>query len=242
MDIKRLLRYSQMGKEHWWLLGKYSILNDLFYKYFSVPKTKALVLDIGSAGGEFLSRVRIDSRKIAVDINCDILKYIKQENCGIEVFRANAKKLPFRDNSFDALFLIDVIEHVKEDLMVLEEAYRVLKPGGILEISVPAFNCLFGRHDVLYGHLRRYNKKQLEIKLKQSGYVIVKTSYIQPLFFLPLYFKNKVLHQTQEDNFVRLPGPLNYLLTKLISYESIFLRFMNFPFGATLVNISKKLN
>jgi SAM-dependent methyltransferase len=69
--------------------------------------------------------------------------------------------LPFRDESFDAILLIDVLEHIADDAGVAREATRVLRPGGRVLCMVPENQALYSRTDAANGHLRRYHKDEL---------------------------------------------------------------------------------
>jgi SAM-dependent methyltransferase len=76
---------------------------------------------------------------------------------------------PFSAHSFDAVVAGEVIEHIEDDRGALEEAARVLRPGGILVISVPAHPGWFGASDTWAGHVRRYTRDDLACVLEDAG-------------------------------------------------------------------------
>ena len=73
------------------------------------------------------------------------------------------------DAEFEYLFAFEVLEHIEKDLDVLRDWLRVLRPGGKILVSVPAHAAKYGRSDELVGHVRRYEKKQLQELLTQAG-------------------------------------------------------------------------
>ena len=75
--------------------------------------------------------------------------------------QTDATLLPFSDASFDAVFIFDVLGHIDGDNVVAEEIRRVLRPGGALLITVPAFMFLFGHQDRMSDHKRRYHRRTL---------------------------------------------------------------------------------
>jgi SAM-dependent methyltransferase len=89
------------------------------------------------------------------------------------VQRADATSLPFETASFDALVLAEVLEHVEDDYAALAESARVLRPGGVLGITVPRNPAWFSRSDEWAGHIRRYTREQLESRVAAAGFVIV---------------------------------------------------------------------
>src|SRR5690606_6783902 len=85
-----------------------------------------------------------------------------REKTGLEIIQGSVLELPFADNSFDLVCAFDIIEHVENDQKAVEEMLRVLKPGGSICVTVPAFMSLWTKHDDINLHFRRYRKEGLE--------------------------------------------------------------------------------
>jgi SAM-dependent methyltransferase len=148
-------------------VGKYPKNNNLrllaptyYARYTEVLKMiekSGSILDVGCADG-FYSRAIADknNRVIGMDTNIDYLDKERQFNNPLFLV-ANGENLNFRDEVFDAILCIDVIEHVDNDEQALSEIYRVLKPGGQLVISVPNYNFPF-TYDIINFMLKRFNK------------------------------------------------------------------------------------
>lgn len=240
LDIEKVLAYDNLGRTHWWLTSKYAVLRDVLETQVQNAKTLSPVLDIGCAGGVFLEQLRSDDRRLyGVDREQQILRASKHRF--ISFAAADAASLPFRQATFSLVTAIDILEHLGDDLLALREIRRVLKPGGWLLLCVPAFMVLFGKHDRIFGHHRRYSKKDLLIKLEQCGYATQKSSYIQPLFFLPLWVKRKFFSPSDDvwGDFAETKR-MGFLLHRLLAFERIPLRYVNFPIGPTLIALSQK--
>ncbi|MFN8559703.1 MAG: methyltransferase domain-containing protein [Dehalococcoidia bacterium] len=99
-------------------------------------------------------------------------------------------ELPFAERVFDAVLALDVIEHVEDDVALLREARRVLRPGGIVVLTVPALPWLWSDHDVVNHHYRRYVRSTLDRSVRAGGFTPVHTSYYNS-FPLPLAVARK---------------------------------------------------
>jgi SAM-dependent methyltransferase len=150
----------------------------------------------------------------------------------------SAEALPFESGTFEVILLVDVLEHVADDSRALGEVSRLLAPGGYAVFSVPAYQFLFGEHDRSFGHLRRYTRPRLVELLSNAGLLVQRATYIQPFFLLPLWVKRKLTKGSHD--FGQIPGWLNTVLYKLLSMERMVLRYLNFPFGPTLIAIAQK--
>ena len=119
------------------------------------------VLNVGAGQGSF-SRL-LEGRGFAVmstDVSPAACRVLAEQVLG-PVAQADVTSLPFADSTFDAVVLGEVIEHVEDDVRALSEARRVLRPGGVAAISVPAHPTWFGRSDEWAGHKRRYTRGSL---------------------------------------------------------------------------------
>ncbi|HTL31585.1 MAG TPA: class I SAM-dependent methyltransferase [Kofleriaceae bacterium] len=95
--------------------------------------------------------------------------------------------------SFDAVVLINVLEHVDDDAGMLADIYSLLKPGGTLLLFVPALQWLFGSLDSLVSHLRRYAKPELRELVQQAGFSIRDLRYFDVLGVLPWYVTGRII-------------------------------------------------
>lgn len=158
---------------------------------------KDKVLDIGCGDGFYLfliSNFGVDKKRLTgVDPDMDALKSAKKNLAGIRLVKGDLMQtLPFRDNSFDKIVMSEVAEHLPDDVKGLREVYRVLKPGGVLSISVPHKNYpflwdpinkilefAFDFHiksgfwaGIWNQHIRLYSQEQLLSSLKKAGFKV----------------------------------------------------------------------
>ncbi len=175
--------YYRLERENWWFKVRAKILLHRAHWLFG-DTPNARILNVGVATGytsELLARLgTVES--VEYDEQC--FRFLK-EHVPIEVVQGSILALPFEDNYFDAVCAFDVIEHVLEDRRAAQELMRVTKPGGGVMVTVPAFRFLWGQHDVINHHVRRYTLKELRSLFVSSGEVNYAT-YFNTLLFLPI--------------------------------------------------------
>lgn len=248
MEKEQQERYHALGRDYWWLAGKYRIVLDVLERVFRDPAGRpARVLDMGCGPGNLLDGLR---RRwpacIGADYSEDALRFCRSRD-HLSVFRADFQALPLRSNSVDLITSIDVLEHLADDRPAFAEIARVLRPGGRVLISVPAFQFLWGEHDTLYGHHRRYRVPEVRERLERVGLTVERATYFEPLWMAPLLlYRNlkKIVARgarlDERDDFVPLFAPLNTLLREAVAAERFVLRFTNLPFGVTLLALARK--
>jgi len=247
LDLEHQARYHEVGNSYWWLAGKYEIIMDCVAHLF-VGAGELRILDAGCGPGNMLDRLSRWGTVTGTDLSVPALSFcLSRGHQRVTVSRLDA--LALAGDSFDLVTAIDVLEHIPDDAAGLREIHRVLRPGGTVVLTVPAFQVLWGDHDDIYGHYRRYRVSQVAALMAATGFEVVKLSYFQPLYFLPLLvfrrwkaWRHRGVHGPiqQRDDFVAISPWANALLTRLLAAEKYVLRRFSFPFGVTLVCAGRK--
>lgn len=153
--------------EYWWYRSRSSLLRTILEPYVGEPE---LILDVGSADGPSVQWLRGRGRQISLDIDPRGL-VAGSGVCG------SATSLPFADNSFDVVGAFDVLEHCDPETSAMREFARVLKPGGRLLLSVPAYQWAWTDFDDENGHFRRYTKSRITQVVENHGLQVLRSSY-----------------------------------------------------------------
>ena len=237
---------SELEEKYWWFVGRRLILRSLLDQHADHSPTDRppQVLEVGCGAGGSLNLMSHYGSVVGTDTSMIALTHCRHHGKN-QLIRADGCDLPFDSSSFDLVSALDVIEHIRDDKVALSEMHRVLKPHGLLALSVPAFKSLWSDHDIALAHYRRYRRRELKEKVESAGLRIVKLSFcittVMPGVFL---FRNiqKLLSQNREprEALIKLPTPINALLVMVLAFESMLLRWMNLPFGVSLTCLATK--
>ena len=213
---------------HWWHNHKRRLILQLVSKYSTEIGT---VVDIGAGTAKLLSELKQKGWKVTgIDGELEAVKWAKKRGVTIKHHNLNSR-LPFDANSFDLVISLDVLEHVKNDKQLLIEMKRVVKPGGIILITVPAHQWLYSYWDKMLGHFRRYAKGDLIKLCRQVKLRLVLLSFYSSFFLLPAIFVRLFKSQNKKQEvsdfqttplpFISIPilnffGKIERLLIKLI--------------------------
>jgi ubiquinone/menaquinone biosynthesis C-methylase UbiE len=143
---------------------------------------------------------------------------------------------------------LDVIEHVEDDCQALAECRRILKVGGLLIVTVPAFMALWSPWDESLGHKRRYTAAELIQAFQKSGYSVKKSGYFYFFVFPMAILIRSAKRLVQKDatsyssDFIPLPRFLNSLLVQIGRLERWMINKLNlrFPFGLSVISVAIK--
>lgn len=175
MDIKELDIISESLSEHWYYQSKAKALSAII-KPYSPQK----ILDIGAGSGFFSEHIITHtpaSESWCID-TAYTLNYDKSIPGGTIHYRKHIDT-----SNADFVLLIDVLEHVDNDIALLQEYCTKTLSNSLFLISVPAFNFLWSCHDVFLEHKRRYTLRQLERTVRKSGLSIIHSFYYFALVF-----------------------------------------------------------
>lgn len=250
MNIDEYHKMHALEKQYWWFQGRRQvILSVLRQSLCSLQGGDSArpprFLDVGCGTGMLLEDLQQLGNAYGLDFSPVALEYCRQRHLS-NLGRADACHLPVQSNSVDVLTALDLVEHIRDDVQLLDEFHRVLRPGGIAVLSVPAHKGLWSAHDVALHHCRRYEKREFRQLVEGSGLEPLKYTYAVAAAYLPavLYRRTKrALSRPQShvatDEFP-LPRPINAALLGIMKLEAQFLLTHNLPFGLSLLCVARK--
>ena len=218
-----------------------------------LSKGELQVLDVGCGAGNMIHHLSRYGLVKGIDNNPIPLKVAHRR--GYDAQLASAEDIPFPNGAFDLVAALDLIEHCPDDLAVLRQCHRVCAPGGYIIITVPAFQWLWSHNDVINHHYRRYNASQLLTLLDRVGFHVLRMTYNNTLIF-PMA-AGLILSRRGGRNEPELATPdtdqdayqvemepvspiVNVVLTTVGWAEAQLLRWINLPFGTSIICIAHK--
>ena len=253
MEQREYALMYEMESHHWWFQGSRRVLLDTARRHWprSRPGRPLRLLDLGCGTGLTLD---LFGREPGVhvhglDLSPSALGFCRQR--GLErLVCGSMDAVPFATDTFDVVTALDVIEHIDDDLAALREVARVLRPGGMALVAVPAHPWLFSDHDRALHHVRRYRRRELRERLAAAGLRTDFESYYNALLFPAVAAMRllqrgaKVLRGAPDGQAprsdVHLPAaPLNALLRELFAGEGRWLARHRLPFGVSLVAVAR---
>ncbi len=152
-------------------------------------------------------------------------------------------QVPFAPESFDLVAMLDVLEHIDDDVGGLRALGRTLKRDGQVLITVPAFPLLWSRHDERHHHKRRYRKRGLIAAAEAAGLEVVSVSYFNTLLFpgaAAVRLARGLLRRPGGADDAMPPAWLNRLLRAIFAFERYLLHRVPLPVGLSLVLLARR--
>ncbi len=234
-------RMAWLEDRHWWFRARRAIVAKLIAG-LGLP-VDARILDAGCGTGGNLAMLSGFGKVEAMEMD-DWAREIAAAKGVASVAPGRLPDgLPFQEGNFDLVALLDVLEHVADDEAALDSLGRLLKPGGHLLITVPAYPFLWSRHDEAHHHYRRYRIRELESKVRSAGMTVRHASYFNTLLF-PLIAALRLLGRIRPGrggDDLAMPRPwVNRMLYAVFSSERMLLGKFALPFGVSVVLVARR--
>jgi SAM-dependent methyltransferase len=188
----------------------------------------AAILDAGCGTGGLIARLRgvgpgwrftgLDFMPLA----CELAR----ERCGpeIPIHEGSVEALPFPDGTFDAVLSSDVLCQIDHPETALAEFRRVLRPGGMALINVPAYRWLWSYHDESVGTKHRFTRAQLARLLAAAGFTVGTLTHWNALPFPLIWAKRKLVGSKESSDVKLYPAPVEWALSGVMALEHAWLR------------------
>jgi SAM-dependent methyltransferase len=167
---------AEVAETHWWYRARRAWLRQELGPRLA-PGERAY--DIGCGTGDALATLaELGARPVAgTDLSEHVLRWVVDRDDPPAVLESLAERLPFADRSASTLISMDVIEHLDDDVVALREYRRLLRPGGVLFLTVPAYQWIWSEHDERAAHRRRYSRQRFVTAVRAAGFEVDRVTY-----------------------------------------------------------------
>jgi len=239
-------RMFDLEDHHWWFQARFDLMRRMIVKHS--PKAlgrKTTLLDLGCGTGLFVMEQSRDKAAFGLDFSAEALRFTRSRGfsglvCG------DSQVLPIASGSLDIVTAFDLIEHVERDDSLIAEAHRVLRPGGIALIAVPAHPFLLGGHDDALHHKRRYGWSQFDRLFDPAIWIRHRMTWtfasILPAAIVVRSIRKMFPVPDNPAADTKLtPAWLNQALLHWHRLENTWVESHNLPFGLSIFTVREKI-
>jgi SAM-dependent methyltransferase len=253
MNAETFRQMHQKSRDYWWYRAKRQLirllLDDLLkdaksFRDSELPGTEPFrIADLGCGTGAMFDVLSEYGDLFGLEPSVEAVSWAAT-TARAHLVQAESGRIPFRSESLDLVTMFDSLEHIDDDVQVVRDTFRIIRAGGYLIISVPAFQSLMTWRETQLGHKRRYSIKRLHRLLTENGFEVLFNRYMYAALF-PL-----LLLKTLKDRFLTRPGtlrsdiamppePLNTWLANWFCSEAHVCKRWGLPFGTSIVCVAK---
>lgn len=233
-------RMAEIDGRHWWFVARRRIIDRLIREQVPLG-ADARILEMGCGTGSNLALLQRFGAVDAVEPDDDA-RALSAQRSGLAI---KGGLLPdgvaLADGRYDLIAMLDVLEHIPDDLGALVALRPKLTAGGRILVTVPANPRLWSAHDVAHHHQRRYTAAQLADVFTRAGYRVRHLTHFNTLLY-PLVAAARGLGRFTRreggDDAIP-PGPLNALLERLFAAERHWVGRRTLPFGVSLAVVAE---
>ena len=238
---------GQLGpleESYFWYTARSELISELLSREFPDAKT---LLEVGCGTGGVLAHLRAKHPELSLtgsDLLPETLSVARDRVPDATFFQADIRNLPYTEE-FDVVCALDVIEHLDEDDLAVEEIARSVRPGGGVIFAVPQHMWLWDAWDEIHRHRRRYSRRSLLELLDASGLLPVRAtssfSLVLPLVYASRLRNRHLAEGADPYQAVRIPAVVNRALGAVMRIERFVIRRgVSLPAGSSLTVVARK--
>jgi len=242
--------YYKHESSHWWFRWRYDLITRLVGSFKRSSSFR--ILDAGCGTGQMTKQLEGIGEAIGLDSATEAIAYARSRGVA-RLVRGSITDPPFADDSFDCVLALDVIEHVDNDMGILTSLFQVVRPGGHLVITVPAFKALWSEHDEINHHRRRYRASQMRRLIEEAGFTVDRVTYCNTALCIPVLLTRKLKNLARtlssrrsgadrplRSDLGNYPAPLNDVLYRLMKAETWLMQKVDLPFGVSILAVATR--
>jgi SAM-dependent methyltransferase len=242
MNAEEYANLERVERTHWYYAGKRELVRAWLARV-RAPASSDLLLDCGAGTGIFAKDMEAYCRVLVLDDHEDALRLLRSKFRPEQILSLAGDQVPLPDSSLDYVTALDVLEHVPDDAAVVRGFRRLLKPGGVAVVTVPAGMALWSDWDVVLHHYRRYSRSRLRALFPNADWEILHLNYTNVVPYPAVWlirrwrrwFPARSGTVRSED---REPSPwLNGLLRRV--FVTTGRLRLPFPFGVSLLLVAR---
>lgn len=244
MDRAVYERMEEIDGEHWWFVARRKIVGRLLQRQADGGRRALRILEVGCGTGSNIPMLRQFGSVDALEPD-DQARSVAAARTGATI---QGGYLPagveLEDGAYDLIVLLDVLEHIPDDVGALEALRPKLAPGGKLVVTVPASPWLWSAHDVAHHHQRRYTGRKLKEALQRAGFSQRHSTHFNTLLFPLIVAARAVGKLTGRDGGDdAMPSrPVNGLLKGIFGAERFWVGRLSVPFGVSLAAVAEPIS
>ena len=246
MNSEEYENLAHVELHHWYYQGKRQIVVHWLKKMRALAPGRLLV-DCGGGTGTFAREVGRFCNALLIDDHDESLSLAMEKLGPHRVKKGSCTQIPLANQQADSITALDVLEHVEDDRQAVLEFARILKPGGVLVVTVPACQALWSDWDVCLHHHRRYSKNSLQALLQHENLEVIHLNYINVVAFPAILLLRKISalrNKTSAASARRMedripPAWLNWTLRQAFVLPACQ-TLLHFPIGVGLLAVVRR--
>lgn len=226
---------------HWWFQARKTIILALLDRELAGKRQNLAILDVGAGTGMLAEALTRFGRVTALEAAPEALAHLERRK-DLAIVRGILPNPDLPRGAYDLVTGFDVLEHIEDDRSAMADLADVLRPGGLLLLTVPAHPALWSDHDEIHHHFRRYRPGEVENLARASGLEVRFSSPFQTLLF-PLFLAERLMRRLRPSEAYTdvPPAAVNWIARRVFSFERHWIaRCIRAPIGSSHLVLAAK--